>query len=138
MREFLQVALSGHQIAIVIRAESRAAPSGKPLGRWNLHLTLRFTILEGTLNRFDGRNGAVAQLGERRVRNAEVEGSIPFRSIGFFEQGDRSSSTAQELRQRRKSVRSCFAAQSRGGRLALAIRRVDGGDRWYNGIRRDR
>ena len=30
-------------------------------------------------------NGAVAQLGERRVRNAEVEGSIPFRSIGFFE-----------------------------------------------------
>jgi hypothetical protein len=24
--------------------------------------------------------GAVAQLGERRVRNAEVEGSIPFRS----------------------------------------------------------
>ena len=28
-------------------------------------------------------NGAVAQLGERRVRNAEVEGSIPFRSIGY-------------------------------------------------------
>ena len=25
--------------------------------------------------------GAVAQLGERRVRNAKVEGSIPFRSI---------------------------------------------------------
>jgi hypothetical protein len=25
-------------------------------------------------------NGAVAQLGERRVRNAKVEGSIPFRS----------------------------------------------------------
>lgn len=25
--------------------------------------------------------GAVAQLGERSVRNAEVEGSIPFRSI---------------------------------------------------------
>jgi hypothetical protein len=24
-------------------------------------------------------------LGERRVRNAEVEGSIPFRSIGFLE-----------------------------------------------------
>jgi hypothetical protein len=24
--------------------------------------------------------GAVAQLGERRVRNAKVEGSIPFRS----------------------------------------------------------
>jgi hypothetical protein len=29
--------------------------------------------------------GAVAQLGERRVRNAEVEGSIPFRSIGLLE-----------------------------------------------------
>ena len=29
--------------------------------------------------------GAVAQLGERSVRNAEVEGSIPFRSmtLGF-------------------------------------------------------
>jgi hypothetical protein len=25
-------------------------------------------------------SGAVAQLGERRVRNAKVEGSIPFRS----------------------------------------------------------
>jgi hypothetical protein len=28
--------------------------------------------------------GAVAQLGERRVRNAKVEGSIPFRSTNFF------------------------------------------------------
>ncbi len=28
-------------------------------------------------------NGAVAQLGERCVRNAEVEGSIPFRSTIF-------------------------------------------------------
>ncbi len=27
--------------------------------------------------------GAVAQLGERRVRNAKVEGSIPFRSTIF-------------------------------------------------------
>ena len=27
--------------------------------------------------------GAVAQLGERRVRNAKVEGSIPFRSTNF-------------------------------------------------------
>jgi hypothetical protein len=27
--------------------------------------------------------GAVAQLGERRVRNAKVEGSIPFRSTSF-------------------------------------------------------
>ena len=28
-------------------------------------------------------NGLVAQLGERRVRNAEVEGSIPFGSISI-------------------------------------------------------
>jgi hypothetical protein len=28
-------------------------------------------------------SGAVAQLGERRVRNAKVEGSIPFRSTIF-------------------------------------------------------
>src|SRR6267142_314749 len=28
--------------------------------------------------------GAVAQLGERRVRNAKVEGSIPFRSTRFL------------------------------------------------------
>ncbi len=28
--------------------------------------------------------GAVAQLGERRVRNAKVEGSIPFRSTTFL------------------------------------------------------
>jgi hypothetical protein len=30
-----------------------------------------------------GPCGAVAQLGERRVRNAKVEGSIPFRSIPY-------------------------------------------------------
>ena len=29
-------------------------------------------------------NGAVAQLGERSVRNAEVEGSIPFGSTSQF------------------------------------------------------
>ena len=32
------------------------------------------------LPRFPGRIGAVAQLGERRVRNAEVRGSIPLGS----------------------------------------------------------
>src|SRR5579883_705825 len=33
-------------------------------------------------------SGAVAQLGERRVRNAKVEGSIPFRSTNsLFSQG---------------------------------------------------
>ena len=30
------------------------------------------------------RGGAVAQLGERRVRNAKVEGSIPFRSTSHL------------------------------------------------------
>ena len=29
-------------------------------------------------------DGAVAQLGERRVRNAKVEGSIPFRSTNYI------------------------------------------------------
>src|SRR5205085_7171553 len=37
----------------------------------------------------DGRHGAVAQLGERRVRNAKVRGSIPLGSTNF---GHRSSS----------------------------------------------
>jgi hypothetical protein len=31
--------------------------------------------------------GAVAQLGERRVRNAKVEGSIPFRSTISLSKG---------------------------------------------------
>ena len=47
--------------------------------RPTIHLTLRSATLEGTLSSSDP-NGAVAQLGERRVRNAEVEGSSPFRS----------------------------------------------------------
>ena len=29
--------------------------------------------------------GPIAQLGERRVRNAEVEGSIPFRSTTYYQ-----------------------------------------------------
>ena len=32
-------------------------------------------------NDLECQDGAVAQLGERSVRNAEVEGSTPFRSI---------------------------------------------------------
>jgi hypothetical protein len=39
--------------------------------------------------------GAVAQLGERRVRNAKVEGSIPFRSTSF--RADRSSTYPSAL-----------------------------------------
>ena len=44
------------------------------------HLSLRRSIFEVTLMKNDPPAGAVAQLGERSVRNAEVEGSIPFRS----------------------------------------------------------
>jgi hypothetical protein len=40
---------------------------------------------EGNLDFPWNIDGAVAQLGERRVRNAEVEGSIPFRSTGFHD-----------------------------------------------------
>ena len=36
---------------------------------------------------FREARGAVAQLGERRVRNAKVEGSIPFRSTIFSSPG---------------------------------------------------
>ena len=36
-------------------------------------------------NVHDGPSGAVAQLGERSVRNAEVVGSIPIGSTNFFE-----------------------------------------------------
>lgn len=39
------------------------------------------TMLSVAFERIDG---PVAQLGERSVRNAEVEGSIPFRSTIFF------------------------------------------------------
>ncbi len=44
------------------------------------HLSLRRSIFDVTLMKNDPPAGAVAQLGERSVRNAEVEGSIPFRS----------------------------------------------------------
>ena len=44
------------------------------------HFSLRRSIFDVTLMKNDPPAGAVAQLGERSVRNAEVEGSIPFRS----------------------------------------------------------
>ena len=44
------------------------------------HLTNRFDPSD-TTGHNDAVQGAVAQLGERCVRNAEVEGSIPFGSI---------------------------------------------------------
>lgn len=47
--------------------------------RWLLRL--RQVVLDVTLRDWWESIGAVAQLGERRVRNAEVEGSSPFRSI---------------------------------------------------------
>ncbi len=49
-------------------------PFGTSLVRWGgLGVPLAVAI-----------GGAVAQLGERRVRNAKVEGSIPFRSTSFL------------------------------------------------------
>ena len=50
---------------------------------WKLLLSLRRSIFDATLMKNDPPAGAVAQLGERSVRNAEVEGSIPFRSINL-------------------------------------------------------
>ena len=47
------------------------------------YLSLRRSIFDVTLMKNDPPAGAVAQLGERSVRNAEVEGSIPFRSTGL-------------------------------------------------------
>src|SRR6516164_3079251 len=51
-----------------IIAASRGAVKIPPLDLWDRDA------------RIARRGGAVAQLGERRVRNAKVEGSIPFRS----------------------------------------------------------
>ncbi len=51
---------------------------------------LKCRCASGSVRRRAPRFGAVAQLGERRVRNAKVEGSTPFRSTypllckGFF------------------------------------------------------
>ena len=45
--------------------------------------------------------GAVAQLGERRVRNAKVEGSIPFRSTNtpFVAEHGRAATTPQKSKE---------------------------------------
>jgi hypothetical protein len=48
------------------------------------HHTLRLEAVDASLMMTHPGYGAVAQLGERSVRNAEVEGSIPFRSTGNF------------------------------------------------------
>jgi hypothetical protein len=47
--------------------------------------------------------GAVAQLGERRVRNAKVEGSIPFRST-IFPRSDRVELFSDELQRTRLGI----------------------------------
>src|SRR5882672_9534883 len=53
-----------------------------PRGRLKLDWTCRNAMLESR-----ALHGAVAQLGERRVRNAKVEGSIPFRSTNSSPSG---------------------------------------------------
>ena len=57
--------------------ESRAAPGGRGTGF--LDSGHRSALWDSAIARAV-IDGAVAQLGERRVRNAKVEGSIPFRS----------------------------------------------------------
>jgi hypothetical protein len=72
--------------------------------------------------------GAVAQLGERRVRNAKVEGSIPFRSTIYLSQAVsgspaaslstgfyRASSGAPALSSQTGRCRPALAVLARGG-----------------------
>ena len=61
---------------------------------------MRTKVLVGNLLE-SGRRGAVAQLGERSVRNAEVEGSIPFRST----RSNSDSRKRVKLTRRRSAVR---------------------------------
>ena len=74
-------------------------------------------------------NGAVAQLGERRVRNAEVEGSIPFRSIGLLEKRGCSRTSVEAATQSltiraRPSVRKTQGCLSRQQLRSSASHRV--------------
>ena len=68
--------------------------------------------------------GAVAQLGERRVRNAKVEGSIPFRSISppsmAVHELLRPSTTGPSIEKSIAPLRSFVAEPMRFGRLFLA------------------
>ena len=41
---------------------------------------LQYLVAPSNFGRAEAQNGVVAQLGERSVRNAEVEGSTPFNS----------------------------------------------------------
>ncbi len=50
--------------------------------------------------------GAVAQLGERRVRNAKVEGSIPFRSTTFLPPGIKGLALRADPPIKRNTVRA--------------------------------
>jgi Uma2 family endonuclease len=62
--------------------ERSSACAGTTSSRAGDSLSYLALIASGRYVEIRGPTGAVAQLGERRVRNAEVEGSIPFRSIG--------------------------------------------------------
>ena len=57
---------------------------------------------------YDRISGAVAQLGERRVRNAKVRGSIPLGSTIFPQLGRPSNLSRFFLQDRRISVGTCW------------------------------
>ena len=70
--------------------QSRPAPLAPTFGattdRTSTPAFTAFRLTEATKRLASGSLvGVVAQLGERRVRNAEVWGSIPHGSTGFFE-----------------------------------------------------
>jgi hypothetical protein len=83
------------------------------------HLSLRRSIFDVTLMKNDPPIGAVAQLGERSVRNAEVEGSIPFRSTDGALPRARLLCPygAKQLSTGRSSVRCCAVIRRRQGEL---------------------
>jgi hypothetical protein len=70
-RRFVAIQVLSVGTSVVVHARPKA-----------VYHTLRSAYRDGNLIMVR-LNGAVAQLGERRVRNAEVEGSSPFRSTSL-------------------------------------------------------
>ena len=78
----LQILFFWYNISVAVLRENSLVRSS--VGRANgpqSNAETNVSQKEKSIKRSDNRtNGLVAQLGERRVRNAEVEGSIPFES----------------------------------------------------------
>jgi hypothetical protein len=84
-----------------------------------------FSVPRGPLGLATDPCGAVAQLGERRVRNAKVEGSIPFRSTIYLSWAvSGSTTTVPKYRILLKTTDHQLLGCSFGG---LAHRGKDGG-----------